>query len=135
MENSSRVDVGRGATEVLGIADKMVVKHKADGTASPLLALTDVNWSVIVESVPLALAKHREAEELRAKAEAAYRERDLLLEPIDDAVRRSRTLLKTIHVKNPKVLTDWGFDVTYTASMKAAKPKKAAKPVTTEEKE
>jgi hypothetical protein len=62
------------------------------------------------------------------KAEAKCRERDLLLEPIEEAVRRGKNLLKTIYAKNPKLLTEWGFDVTYTATSKSTKAtaKKAA---------
>jgi len=128
MGNTSRVEVGRSATNVLGIADKMVVKHVSDGESSPLLVITDVEWPKIVTIVPQALAKHREAETYRAKAEAAYRDRDLLLEPIDDAVRRGRTLLKTIYAKNPKVLADWGFEVNYTAATKNGKGEKSMAP-------
>jgi hypothetical protein len=128
MGESSKIDLGHGATEVLDVATKLTIKHKADGTTSPLLTLTDINWALITDSVPLAEAKHNEAETLRAKAEKAYRDRDLLLEPIEDAVRRSKNLLKSIHSKNPKILTEWGFNVTYTAATtKAAKAEKAAK--------
>lgn len=126
MANTSRVEVGRGATEILGIAEKLVAKHNLDGEGSPLNALVDINWPLITGSVPKALAKHREAEELRAKADAAYRERDNLLQPIDEMVRRSRSLLKAVHVKNPKLLTEWGFEVTYTTPSKT-KPEKDEK--------
>ena len=44
--------------------------------------------------------------------EKAYRERDLLMPAIDEAVKASRNLLKALNQKNPKRLTDWGFEVT-----------------------
>lgn len=119
MEGSSRVKLGNNPAEVLGVADKMKVRHESDGPASPLLALTDVNWKEFVTNVPRAIELNREAEELRMKAEAKCRERDLLLEPIEETVRRGKNLLKTIYAKNPKLLAEWGFDVTYTAAKKA----------------
>ena len=54
--------------------------------------------------------------------EKAYRERDLLIEPIDETVKASRNLLKALNQKNPKRLADWGFQVADTAPQaKAAK--------------
>ena len=118
MENSSRVKLGNNISEILGVADKMTVKHLKDGNSSPLLALTDVNWTEFVSNVPKAVELNREAEELRMKAEAKCRERDLLMEPIEEAVRRGKNLLKSIHAKNPKMLGEWGFNVTYTTPKK-----------------
>lgn len=119
--------MSNNAAEVLGVAGKMKVKHETDGDASPLLTLTDVNWSEFVTNVPKAAELHREAEELRMKSEAKCRERDLLMEPIEEAVRRGKNLLKTIHARNPKVLGEWGFDVTYTT------PKRTVAKTTTTE--
>lgn len=121
MANNSKISYGNNASENLDAASKLVGKHKLDGDASPLRALTDVNWTEFEVNVPKAMAKQREAEEYRIKSDMLYRERDLLLEPIVEVVRLSKNLLKTVHSKNPKVLTEWGFDVTYTVSTKPAK--------------
>ena len=43
--------------------------------------------------------------------EAAYRERDLLIPAIDEALKSSRNLLKALYSKNPKRLSEWGFEV------------------------
>lgn len=134
MENSSKISYGNSTTEVLDVASKLVVKHKGDGEASPLRALTDINWTTIEGAIPMAIAKQREAEEYRMKSDMLYRERDLLLEPIVEVVRRSKNLLKTVHSKNPKALSEWGFDVTYTTSTKPAKAA-AKKAATSENKE
>ena len=126
MANKSRVDIGRGPTDLIRVALKLVDKHKEEGEKSPLHAILDIDWVLISTSTPLAQKKHEEAEELMRKAEAAYRERDNLLKPIDEAVRRSRNLLKTIHENNPKLLAEWGYDVSYSAPAKA-KAEKASK--------
>lgn len=128
MGDTSKVELGHGATEIISTAKKLTTKHTNDAGTSPLSTLTDINWNEISSLVPQAEAKHNEAELYRTKAETAYRERDILLEPITDAVRRSKNLLKSIHSKNPKVLSEWGFNVTYTATTtKAEKEAKAAK--------
>lgn len=121
MDESSRVKLGNNAEEVLNVAIQMKAKHEADGAASPLNAITDVDWEKFSEMVPRAVALGKEAEELRRQSEAKYRERDILLDSIEDNVRRGKNLLKSIHAKNPKLLSEWGFKVVYKASKPAAK--------------
>jgi hypothetical protein len=55
MADSSRVKLGNNPAGVLGVADKMKVRHESDGPASPLLTLTDVNWKEFVDNVPHAI--------------------------------------------------------------------------------
>lgn len=43
--------------------------------------------------------------------EQAYRERDLLMPAIEEAVKASRNLLKALNQKNPKRLGECGFQV------------------------
>lgn len=47
--------------------------------------------------------------------EVAYRERDLLIPAIDETLKSSRNLLKALNAKNPKRLSEWGFEVDDTA--------------------
>jgi hypothetical protein len=61
-----------------------------------------------------------EAETLKGQMEAAYRERDLLLPPIDEILKGSRNLLKALNAKNPKRITEWGFSVDDTAKVAKA---------------
>ncbi|WP_320052194.1 hypothetical protein [uncultured Acetobacteroides sp.] len=128
MANNSKISFGNNASENLDVASKLVGKHKLEGAASPLHTLPDVNWTEIEAAVPKAMAKQREAEEYRMKSDMLYRERDNLLAPIVEAVRLSKNLLKTIHSKNPKALSEWGFEVTYSAPTKPSKtnPKKSS---------
>lgn len=119
-----RIAVSRNVGDVLSLAGSVFQKHMADGTASPLLNLDGISWSVVGPTIPTALAKHREAERLKSEMEKAYRERDLLMPAIDEALKASRNLLKALNPKNPKRLSDWGFEVNDSApTPKAAKAK------------
>jgi hypothetical protein len=60
---------------------------------------------------PNAYSLHLRAEELRRQMELTYRERDLLVKPIKEAVMASRDLLLGAYRANPKKLGDWGFEV------------------------
>jgi len=54
--------------------------------------------------------------------EEAYREHDIYLPAIEEAVKVSRNLLKAYNQKNPKRLGEWGFKVA--DSVQAPKPPK-----------
>ena len=119
MSSNSKIKLGNSPAEILATAEKMLAKHKEMGETSPLLALADIDWKVIEGLVAEAKGSQREVEEFRMKSEAKCRERDNALEPIVEAARRSKNLLKTINDKNPKLLGEWGFDVLYTTPSKA----------------
>ncbi|NEW85394.1 MAG: hypothetical protein GZ094_23950 [Mariniphaga sp.] len=117
---SGRVTIPRNAEEVLTLASKVYFRHQADGDASPLRNLDGINWLNLGPTIEPALAKHREAEALKAQMEKAYRERDIYLPAIDEAVRASSVLLKALNQKNPKRLSDWGFNVDDSVQLKDA---------------
>jgi hypothetical protein len=106
-----RINVSQNPVEVLNLSAKVYAKHLEDGANSPLNVLPDFDWAKIGPTIPMALAKHNEAEVHKAKMEAAYRERDLLIPPIDEIMKASKNLLKALNSKNPKRLAEWGFDV------------------------
>ena len=106
-----RIAVSRNIEDVLNLADSVYKKHQADGPASPLLNLDGISWGVVGPTLPKAMELHKEAERLKNQMEKAYRERDLLIPLIEEAVKASRNLLKALNRKNPKRLTDWGFVV------------------------
>ena len=111
-----RVEISVNVEEILTLADKVYVKHKADGASSKLNALEDYNWTEVGPNIAPCLAKHNLAEDLKGKMEKAYRERDLLLPDITGAVRSSSAILKGAFAKNPKKISDWGFSVDDTKS-------------------
>jgi hypothetical protein len=127
MDNSSKVKLSTNASEIFENALKLAAKHKAEGEASPLHALTGINWKEFEDGIPKASNIQKEAEEYRAKSDAKYRERDNYLEPIVEVLRVSKNLLKAINEKNPKVLAEWGYNVSYTTSKKSNKKSTTSK--------
>ena len=125
MRINGRINVSHSPSELLDLAAKVYVKHQADGESSPLNSLVDNNWVVTGPKIAQALEIHQEAEGLRKKMEELYRERDIMLPEIEEIVRNSRNMLKSLHTKNPKRLGDWGFvvdDSVQKAPVKVQKP-------------
>jgi len=110
-KTSGRIAISRNVGKMLGTATKVYGKHVDDGDSSQLKALEGDPWTTAGPTIGPALALHNEAEMLKGKMEAAYRERDLLIPPIDEALKSSRNLLKALNAKNPKRLAEWGFEV------------------------
>ena len=107
----ARVEIPRNVQDLLELAEFIRNKHEADGESSVLNALQDQNWSDLSPKLTQCLQLHLRAEELRRQMELTYRERDLLLKPIDGTVRASRDLLTGVYRVNPKRLGEWGFKV------------------------
>lgn len=117
-----RVDIPRSAKELLELSGKITAKHHADGAASPLNLLQDIDLAVEETKATAALAKHNEAETLRMQMEQAYKDRDLLMANTATVVKNSRDLLTGMHRENMKRLGDWGFTVDHTPKAKKASP-------------
>lgn len=106
-----RVETVLSVPEALTAADTLAKKHAADGAASPLSTLTEVDWPTFSNTVSMAMAKHQEAEGYKLKMEQAYNERDMHMKTINNTLSLSRQLLKAVHASNPKRLGEWGFKV------------------------
>ena len=106
-----RISISRNPAELLQLATRVYQKHQAEGENSPLLNLDGIDWTVVGPMIERALDMHTEAEALKGQMEQAYRERDLLVAPIEGAIKASRNLLKALNQQNPKRLCDWGFQV------------------------
>lgn len=116
-----RVPIPRNPEELIRLGSSVFKKHVQDADASPLKSMKDYNWETEGPKLDKALAKHNEAEELKKKMEAAYKERDLLLANTVPIIRASRDILAGINSQNMKRLGDWGFTVE--ASAVAARKK------------
>lgn len=108
---SGRIKVAANAGGKLQQAANVYTKHQELGDASPLNVSTDIHWDVTGPKIATTLSKHNEAEEYKYKMEQAYRERDMMMPEIEEALKNSRILLKALHAKNPKRLGEWGFEV------------------------
>ena len=78
----------------------------------------DNNWDVTGPKIAPCLENHVKAESLRKQMELAYQERDKVLGELEEIVRNSAALLKSIYRNSPKKLGEWGFDVNETAAPK-----------------
>lgn len=118
-----RVLISRNPEELLKLAGNVYKKHVADGTASDLNGLDaeTYDWSKVGPTIATCQDLHDLAEELKGKMEEPYRKRDALLLPIEEHVKGSSAYLKGKYAKQPKKLSNWGFEVDDTP--KAAKKK------------
>jgi hypothetical protein len=119
---SGRITIPQNISELLTLGTKAYKKHQADGNASPLLFVDGIGWTEVGPTIEQAFAKHIEAEALKGQMEKAYRERDLLIPAIRETLTKSRNLLKSLNSKNPKRLTEWGYEID--DSVRAPKVKK-----------
>ena len=122
-KTTGRIDISPNLEKMLALAAKVYGKHLKEGANSPLNGMVDYDWSKVGPTIATALARHEEAELYKGKMEAAYRERDLLVPAIDETLKASRNLLKALNAKNPKRITEWGFEVSDTkAAAKKTNP-------------
>jgi len=105
------VAIKRSPEQLIKLGGGIFTKHQADGPASPLKALVDNNWEVTGPKIAGCLENHQKAEALKKQMELAYQERDKVLGELEEIVRNSAALLKSIYRKTPKKLGDWGFEV------------------------
>ena len=116
-----RVSIPSKIEKKLETASKMLAKHIADGEASKLNLLPDLNWSEMGPVIETAKTKHAEAEKWKLLMEEAYRDRDILLPPIRTSLAHSRNLLKALYPDNPKKLGQYGLKVDDTPKVRRAK--------------
>lgn len=121
-QTKGRIDISANILEQLSLAQKVYDKHRVDGDRSILALLDGVDWAVTGPKIAPCMAKHKEAEALKAQAELAYRLRDASLAEITEILRISKNTLKGKFTKNPKALGDWGFQIDDTPKAKKANP-------------
>jgi len=114
--NKMRVPIPKNAEELIKLGSSIFNKHLVEKALSPLNSMADYKWETEGPKLPKALAKHLEAEELRKKMEAAYKERDLILANTAGIIRASRDILVGVNRQNMKRLGDWGFTVESTVA-------------------
>jgi hypothetical protein len=106
-----RVKIPINPKAKIDLAQNIYTKHTSLATDSPLSVIEENNWTDEGPKIALCLAKHKEAEALKDQAEAAYKDRNILLADITKAIRASRDVLTGANRDNLKRLTEWGFDV------------------------
>ena len=106
-----RVVLSRNPKENLDLAKVIFDKHNALGTASPLLLIEGIDWSVTGPKIVPTLGANAKAEDLKKQMEEQYALRDLSLPEIVKVMKMSIAFLKTSFGDNPKKLGDWGVNV------------------------
>lgn len=110
-----RIVIPRNAEDLLKLAQSIQAKDAELGSKSPLAVL---EWAKKIDQVQAALAAHNQAESLRRQMEAAYEQRDNLLDDINEWVRQSRDVLTGIYRQEMQKLGDFGFTVDATPRTK-----------------
>ena len=110
--NQVRVIIPNNPKEKLDLAARVFSKHSSLGPTSPLSPL---DWSVHGPNINNALVLNDKAEDLKRQMEQAYEQRDLLLEPIDDLLKQSRDMLKSVYRKEPRKIGEFGYTVNSSA--------------------
>ena len=118
---SGRITIPQNPTELLDLAQKIHEKHISDGENSPLHAMRHRNWADDGPKIADCRENHENAEIAARKANQLYRQRDITLDDIREIVQNSASLLKSIYAKNPKVLSDYGFEVIDSKTVKTDK--------------
>lgn len=121
----ARVFIPRNPSELLSLAESIYTKHKTDGANSPLNQLEDDNWTENGAKITKAKALDAQAKQMQKDLENLFKQRDLLLAPINATIKASRNLLLSKYSRNPKKLGDWSFDVTDSPKAKKAEKKAA----------
>lgn len=122
-----RVPIPRNPEQVLELATKVFEKHEKEGTKSPLNGIEDYNWEITGPEITKAIQFHDEAEKLKKLMEKAYKERDLLIQRIDPAIKASRDVLTGIYRQNMKRMGEWGFIVNDSPRVTSSLKKKKGK--------
>lgn len=118
-QTKGRVVLPKNPKENFELAAKIFAKHQADGATSELNNLDEQSWTTEGPNAAAGLKKHAEAEELKGKMEAAYRDRDGLNLKMDKIVKATTSYLKGKYAANPKKLAEWGFTIDDTPKPKA----------------
>ncbi len=113
-KTKGKINIPRNVDDLLKLAGKVYEKHQGDGEDSPLNHMEDNKWEDSGPKIKTAVDFSNDAKRYKGLMETAIRERDKLIPEIQGIVSNSASLLKSVHSKNVKHLTEWGYTVTDT---------------------
>lgn len=93
---------------LLNLSKKIIARDAKLGAASPLAVIGVKNMA---QKADRALELHKQAEKLKGQMEIAYQKRDNLMPSVKEMIRKSRNILKGVHLKDLKALHHYGFSV------------------------
>ena len=92
----------------LNLSKRIIARDAKLGNASPLSV---IEVKKMAQKVDKALEFHKQAEKLKGQMEIAYQKRDNLMPSVKEMIRKSRNILKGVHLKDLKALHHYGFSV------------------------
>ena len=113
-----RISIPRNLLEFFALLKAVEGKHLAEGANSPLRSAEDFNWNELGTIIARCEEQHKLAEEYKRKMEECYRQRDIDMPNLLEALNGAKVLLKGVYRKNPKKMGDWGFQVDDTKQSK-----------------
>jgi hypothetical protein len=107
-----RTNVPRNPSDLIDLGVKILKKHTELGDDSPLNAMVSHKWSDNGAKVEEAAALDKQAQDLKRQSEEAINKRNALLPDIENSVKGSRDLLEGVYRETPRMLAQFGFDIT-----------------------
>ena len=104
---------------MLELAQKVLVKHEADGIETKLVTLDWLRAKSVIEK---AIALQVEAETLRSESQQRIQDRNILMEEVSEVVRNARDILTGTFKKDMKKLGKWGYNVVEAKARKTTPP-------------
>lgn len=136
MKTSVKVEINESKPDYLvDLAEKVLVKHKAMGTSSPLNSL---DMTTFEQNLKLGKANRADAKRLHDEAEKLNQQANLNLGigvgqtvstpgTVYSSLARVRDVLLGIHKGQEKNLNEWGFDVIITEGTNGRRSKPSTK--------
>lgn len=106
-----KVIIPRNTRDLIALMALVSAKHTADGAASKIAGLEEMDWTTAAARIALLQTKQDEADALRRKAEKLQGEIDLQKAWMDNGLRATRDVLLGHFRSNPKALGDYGYTV------------------------
>jgi hypothetical protein len=114
--NNARVNIPSNPSEQIVLLGKVSAKHTALGASSPL---GNLKWTEIGPALAAAKTHDDAAGDLSKQAEKEYRDRDVTMPKVTQALRDARDVLLVANRENPKALGDFGYVVDDSPQAKA----------------
>ena len=115
-KNNIRVKIPTNPTDQIKLLGAVQAKHGAAGAGSPLSSL---KWKEIDAALADADTHDKQASQFQKDMEREYRDRDVSMPAVTQALRDARDLLLVANRTNPKALGDFGFIVDDSPQAKA----------------
>ena len=109
--NEFKVIIPRNTRDLIRLMKLIFKKHTADGAASKIGNMDEMNWTAAGAKIDALSAKQDQVDDLRRQAEKLQGEIDKEKEWMDEAARGTRDVLLGHYRSNPKALGDYGYIV------------------------